>query len=83
MHRQHFVHSAARAKHPGASASNGLQNVVTVWANKWRYKTMNRKNKKAALCVTSTQSSSERERIATPFPLSILPQQKPEWRDKP
>lgn len=44
---------------------------------------MNRKNKKAALCVTSTQSSSERERIATPFPLSILPQQKPEWRGKP
>lgn len=44
---------------------------------------MNRKSKKAALCVTSTQSSSERERIATPFPLSILPQQKSKWRDKP
>ena len=32
---------------------------------------MNRKNEKAALRVTSTQSSSERERIAMPFPLSI------------
>ena len=44
---------------------------------------MNRKNEKAALRVTSTQSSSERERIATTFPLSILPHLKPEWRGKP
>ena len=44
---------------------------------------MNRKNKKAALCVTSTQSSSERERIATPFPLSILSHLKTEWKGEP
>ena len=82
IHCQHSVYLAARAKHSCESATDGLPHTAAI-RPKWRYKAMNRKNEKAALRVTSTQSSSERERIAMPFPLSILPQQKPEWRGKP